>query len=166
VARKESEVSDELVSTVRAAVKSTLREQHQVLRELIRGLSPAVLNWSPGPEMNTIAVLVAHLLDAERSLVAAALGEVVERDRERWFRYEAPSALALLELIDQTERETSERLTRLTGDALAREWSPPNDRLGRRFSGMRWLLHAIQHNREHIGQALLTRQLAAQRGIG
>jgi hypothetical protein len=112
-------VSDELVSTVRAAVESTLREQHQVLRELVQGLSPAVLNWSPGPEMNTIAVLVAHLLDSERYLVAAALGEVVERDRERWFRYEAPSALALLELIDQTEQETSERLTRLTGDALA-----------------------------------------------
>jgi ubiquinone biosynthesis protein UbiJ len=98
--------------------------------------------------------------------VAAALGEVVERDRERWFRYEAPSALALLELIDRTEQETSERLIRLTGDALAREWTPPNDRLGRCFSGMRWLLHAIQHNREHIGQALLTRQLAAQGGIG
>lgn len=159
-------MSADLLTAVRAAVESTLREQHDVLRDLVRGLSPAVLNWSPGPEMNSIAVLVGHPLDAERYLVAASLGETVERDRERWFRYEAPSDTALLELIDQVERETLGRLERLTVEVLVREFSPPNDRLGRRFTGIRWLLHAIQHNREHIGQALLTRQLAAQRGIG
>ncbi|MCX7622324.1 MAG: DinB family protein [Thermomicrobium sp.] len=159
-------MSDELVGAVRAAVEATLREQHAVLRDLVRDLPPAVLNWVPGPDMNSIAVLVGHLLDAERYLVAAALGDVVERERERWFRYEAPSAAALLELIDRTEAETSERLARLTAEALVREFSPPNDRLGRCFTGMRWLLHAIQHNREHLGQALLTRQLAQQRGIG
>jgi uncharacterized damage-inducible protein DinB len=72
----------------------------------------------------------------------------------------------LLDLIDQVETETHERLARLTAETLAREFAPPNDRLGRRFTGLRWLLHAVQHNREHIGQALLTRQLAEQRGIG
>ncbi len=159
-------MSTDLVATVRAAVESTLREQHDVLRELVRGLDPAVLNWSPGPDMNSIAVLVGHLLDAERYLVAAALGEVVERDRERWFRYEAESDAALLELIDRTEAETRARLSRVTAQSLVTEFSPPNDRLGRRYTGLRWLLHAVQHNREHIGQALLTRQLAQQRGIG
>ncbi len=159
-------MSADLVATVRAAVESTLREQHDVLRELVRGLNPAVLNWSPGPDMNSIAVLVGHLLDAERYLVAAALGEVVERDRERWFRYQAESDAALLELIDRTEAETRERLSRVTAESLVTEFSPPNDRLGRRYTGVRWLLHAVQHNREHIGQALLTRQLAEQRGIG
>ncbi len=159
-------MSADLVAAVRSAVESTLREQHDVLRELVRGLTPIVLNWSPGPEMNSIAVLVGHLLDAERYLVAAALGETIERDRERWFRYEAPSDTALLDLIDQVERETLGRLARLTAETLVQEFSPPNDRLGRSFTGLRWLLHAIQHNREHIGQALLTRQLAEQRGIG
>jgi len=159
-------VNVDLVATVRAAVESTLREQHDVLRDLVRGLPAAVLNWSPGPEMNSIAVLVGHLLDSERYLVAAALGEVVERDRERWFRFAAPSDTVLLDLIDQVETETHERLARLTAETLAREFAPPNDRLGRRFTGLRWLLHAVQHNREHIGQALLTRQLAEQRGIG
>ncbi len=159
-------MSGEFVTVVREAVAATLREQHQVLRELVRGLSPAVLNWSPGPGMNSLAVLVGHLLDAERYLVAAAQHDVVERDRERWFRYEAPSDRALLELLDHTEAESLARLERLTADMLVREWTPPNDRLGRRFTGMRWLLHLIGHNREHIGQALLTRQLAEQRGIG
>ncbi|MCX2728153.1 DinB family protein [Thermomicrobium sp. 4228-Ro] len=159
-------MSADFLTAVRAAVESTLREQHDVLRDLVRGLAPAVLNWSPGPEMNSIAVLVGHLLDSERYLVAASLGETVERDRERWFRYEAPSDTALLDLIDQVERETLERLERLTDETLVQEFSPPNDRLGRRFTGIRWLLHAIQHNREHIGQALLTRQLAELRGIG
>lgn len=159
-------MSGELVTAVREAVAATLREQHQVLRELVRGLSPAVLNWSPGPEMNSLAVLVGHLLDAERYLVAAAVHEAIERDRERWFRYEAASDTALLELIDQTEAESLARLERLTADTLMREWTPPNDRLGRRFTGMRWLLHAIGHNREHLGHASLTRQLAEQRGIG
>ncbi len=159
-------MSEDLVAVVRQAVEATLREQHQVLRDLVRGLDEAMLNWVPGPEMNSIAVLVGHLLDAERYLVAAALGETVERDREAWFRYRAPSDTALLELIDRVEAETLERLSRLTAEALSREWTPPNDRLGRRFTGLRWLLHAIGHNREHIGHAALTRQLAEREGIG
>lgn len=159
-------MDDGLVTIIREAIAATLREQHEVLRQLVRGLPAAVINWSPGPEMNSLAVLIGHLLEAERFLVAAALGEVVSRDREAWFQYQAPDDVSLLNLIDQTERETLERLQGLTADLLRREWTPPNDRLGRRYSGIRWLLHAVAHNREHIGQALLTRQLATQQGIG
>ncbi|MDW8060994.1 MAG: DinB family protein [Thermomicrobium sp.] len=159
-------MSEQLVAAVRTEVAATLREQHAVLRDLVRGLDPTVLNWTPGPEMNSLAVLIAHLLDAERYLVAAAVQEAVERDRERWFRYAAPDDATLLTLIDQVEEESFARLERLTVETLTREWTPPNDRLGRRFTGLRWLLHAIGHNREHLGQALLTRQLAAQQGIG
>ena len=37
--------------------------------------------------------------------------------------------------------------------------TPPRDRLGRRFLGSWWIFHVLEHNREHIGQAGLTRQL-------
>jgi hypothetical protein len=151
------------ISALRDALRQALREQHQVMRDLIQGLDVAALNWSPGPEMNSIAVLYAHLLDAERFLLAAALGETVQRDREAAFRYRAPDAAALLQLIDSVETESMARVDRLTEADLAAVRAPAGDRLNRRFPGAWWVLHALGHDREHIGQAMLTRQLYEQR---
>mgnify|MGYP001048100802 CR=1 FL=1 len=151
------------VDALRDALRQALCEQHQVMRDLIQGLDAAALNWSPGPEMNSIAVLYAHLLDAERFLLAAALGETVQRDREAAFRYQAPDAVALLQLIDAVEAESLARVDRLTEADLAAVRAPAGDRLNRRFPGAWWVLHALGHDREHIGQAMLTRQLYEQR---
>lgn len=151
------------IDALRAALRQAFTEQHQVMRDLVQGLDADALNWSPGPEMNSIAVLYAHLLDAERFLLAAALGETVERDREAAFRYRAPDAAALVQLIDAVEAESLARIDRLTEDDLATVRAPAGDRLNRRYPGAWWVLHALGHDREHIGQAMITRQLYEQR---
>ncbi len=151
------------IEVLRDGLRQTLREQHQVMRELIQGVDTEALNWSPGPEMNSLAVLYAHLLDAERFLLAVALGETIQRDRAAAFRYQAPDTAMLLQLIDSVEAESLARVDRLTEEDLATVRTPAGDRLNRRFPGIWWVLHAIEHNREHIGQAMLTRQLYEQR---
>ncbi len=133
-------------------------EAHAAMRAVVSGLSPALLDWKPGMETNSIAVLIAHTLDSERALTAIVAGVVLPRDREAAFRASGLTADDLLALIDATEREVDGFLGGLTQDRL----DAPIERPMRTASGASWLLRAAVHSREHIGQATLTRQLAEQ----
>jgi hypothetical protein len=113
--------------------------------------------------MNSIAVLYTHLLGAENSMTATVAGESFERDRDAEFRVTQVTA-SLLKLINTVESNVMSRIDKLTLEALATKHSPAGDRLGRNNLGSWWIFHAVEHSREHIGQALLTRQLYEQRG--
>lgn len=151
------------MQTLRDGFKQSLKDQHDTWREIIAGQSAEALNWSPGPEMNSIAVLVTHSLGAEEFLLSAAVGQAMDRDRAAEFRAKAPDAAALARQIDELEQRTAALVDRLTPDDLSEVRQPVGDRLDRRHPGIWWLLHAVEHNREHIGQALMTRQLYEQR---
>ncbi|MDI3341116.1 MAG: DinB family protein [Sphaerobacter sp.] len=150
-------------ASVRDGLKQVLAEQHAAWRQLLEGLSPDAINWVPGPEMNAIAVLVTHALGAEEFHIATAVGEAVARDRDAEFRAQAPDAATLLRLVDAADTRTAALLDRVTEEDLSAIRQPAGDRLNRRFPGIWWLLHAIEHSREHLGQAALTRQLFEQR---
>lgn len=147
---------------VRDGTKQALKEQHDAWREVVAGLSPEAINWAPGPETNSIAVLLTHALGAEESLLSAAVRQSVSRDRDAEFRTQAPDASALLRRVDEVEGRTAALVDRLTADDLAEIRQPAGDRLNRHFPGIWWVLHAVEHNREHLGQAMLTRQLYEQ----
>lgn len=146
------------VSAVRESVGQILQTQHSGWREIVTGLSPEALNWKPGDETNSIAVLISHALDAERFLLATSVDAEIDRDREAKFRVEASSADELLALIDQTERDGNGYLEMLTTDHLGQEIA----RTTRSHTGSWWLLHAVEHSCEHLGQASLTKQLWEQ----
>ena len=150
------------MDALKAAAKQVLGVQKQAMRDVVSGLDSAALNWKPleGQETNSIAVLLAHALDAERYLVASSVDVTFDRDREAQFRVEVESAGDLLALIDRTEAEVNGWIDSLTADQLAAEVARPN----RTHSGAWWLLHALEHSNEHVGQALLTRQLYEGRG--
>lgn len=154
---------DNAIQSLRDGFKQVLAEQHNAWRQVLDGLSPEALNWSPGPEMNSIAVLVTHSLGAEEFLIATAVGETVQRDREAEFRAEASDVATLLRLLDESGARTAALLDRVTPEDLSTIRQPAGDRLNRRHPGIWWLLHAIEHSREHLGQAMLTRQLYASR---
>lgn len=147
------------VTTIRDESRMVLHTQHASWKEIVTGLSSDALNWKPGAQTNSIAVLLFHALHAERSLVAAAAGTQLPRDREAEFRVTASGADALLSLIDETEKDVDGYITMLTGDHLSQEVA----RTTRIRTGCAWLLHALEHGREHVGQAYLTRQLWEQR---
>ena len=133
-------------------------EAHAAMRTVVSGLSPALLDWKPGEDTNSIAALIAHTLDSERALTAMEAGVTLPRDREAAFRVSALDAEKLVAMIDATERDVDRFLAGLTQAHL----DATIERGVRTGSGASWLLHVAVHSREHIGQATLTRQLAEQ----
>lgn len=131
-----------------------LQWQHRNLRHVVTSLSAEALNWTPLPEANSIASLVFHTLGAESELIAAAAGMLIEHDGTESFGFVATSAEELLAMIDRTEHDINGYLDQLRGDHLGRILT----RRGWTESGAWWLLHAVGHTREHVGQAQLTRQ--------
>jgi uncharacterized damage-inducible protein DinB len=156
-------MSGDAMQGIREGLKQILQDQHATMREVIEGLDVDALNWVPGPEMNSITVLFTHLMGAENSMTATLMGETVNRNRDAEFQTQTPDAETLRRRIDEVEGAVLGRVDRLTLESLAEMHSPANDRLNRRHLGSWWIFHAIEHNREHIGQALITRQLYEQR---
>lgn len=151
------------VDALKTAVNQILDRQLAEWREVVDGLDAEALNWKPGPDTNSISALVAHAMDATRYHLANALGITLDRNREEKFDHEAASARDLLSLIDQTEADMRDYVSRLTAGVLPIEQTRPSTITATRtHNGAYYLIHALQHNREHIGQAALTRQLYEQ----
>ena len=144
------------------ASRTILHAQHASWRETVSGLSAEALNWRPGQDTNSTAALLAHTVESERFQVAAAADTEIPREREAAFRVTASSADELLSLIDELEKDVDGYIAMLTGDHLSQQVT----RTTRTRTGIEWLLSAIAHSREHIGQAYLTRQLWEQQAHG
>lgn len=135
-----------------------LEALHSNIKQAIEGLSSEALDWEPGPEMNSLAVLVTHTAGAERIWIGEMAGvEPSGRDRAAEFRVRGVSAAALSALLDETLAHSLTVLERLTvSDLEARRFSSVHQREYR----VAWaLVHALEHTALHLGQVQLTRQL-------
>jgi uncharacterized damage-inducible protein DinB len=131
------------------------------LEEALTGLPVEALDWSPGPELNSLTVLATHAAGATRYWI----GDVVGRDpsnrvREQEFemsqRDEAALKARLAEVMDHAQRV----LAGLTAADLGELRGPT--RFGDKT--VAWaLLRALDHLAEHVGHAQMTRQLWNQR---
>jgi uncharacterized damage-inducible protein DinB len=146
------------VAAVRESIRQILQTQHAGWRDIVTGLSADALNWKPGDETNSIAVLISHALDAERFLLATSVDAEIDRDRDAKFRVNAASGDELVAIVDQTESDINGYLDALTADHLGQEVV----RGARTHTGSWWLLHAVEHSCEHLGQASLTKQMWEQ----
>lgn len=154
------------ITSFQQGIKIVIAEHHQDMRDTVAGLDADALNWRPGPETNSLAVLVIHLLGAQHSCVTTALNEPIERDRDAEFQATADGPDELIAEIDRIDGLMPGLIERVTAEDLEAERSRPNDRLGRTKPGIWWILHAVEHNREHIGQMFLTRQMYEQQVLG
>lgn len=148
-----------------AAVQDMLRTSSADLRATVAGLDAATLNRAPAPDASSLAVLVEHAVSATRALVTSAL--TGRMDRQRYLTEERAAAFAtrdadmprLLASVDELDRLIDSLVTRAPGDGYAGDVvfeggaeTAPRTRL--------WsLVHAVEHLREHVGHAQLTRQL-------
>lgn len=132
----------------------SLRESHERFRAVVRDLDAAALNWSPGPEINSLAVLVAHTLGSQRETLLICRGDAVARDREAEFRVRVQSADELLQWLDEADQRVQETRERLRGADLSR----PVVIRGRSLTVLGGLLRTALHTREHLAHAELTRQ--------
>src|SRR6476661_3080773 len=67
------------------AALTKFREQAEGFLAVVSGLPDEALNWRPGAETNSIAVLVAHTWGAAQAHTARASGTEIERDRAAEF---------------------------------------------------------------------------------
>jgi len=142
------------------AALEKFREQGEGFLTVINGLSNEAMNWRPGAETNSIAVLVAHTWGSAPWWTAWASGVEIERDRAAEFRVvlNAAEAEALI-------RRASERVAAsLAAIDPATYGDDRVDQDGDHITVAMCLIHALEHTQEHYGHACLTRQLWEQRG--
>ncbi len=141
------------------AARSIVDESLDAMRAAITGASADALNGRPaGDDSNPIAVLVVHALSSTRWWLSVALGQPVpERDRPAEFLTTVASADELLGSFDPIAADCRALLsTDVAFDPGAIREDP---RDGDKVTAAWALIHAVEHLREHVGHAELTRQL-------
>lgn len=143
-----------------STVVDLYRGVHNQLRDAVQGMDREQLDWSPGPEFNSVAVLVTHTLGSELETLRTICQVESDRDRDSEFEARTSSAEALLTQLDRADALLSE-----LGDAItARDLESIRERPGRHpHTGLHWLLNNYGHAREHLAHLQMTMQLYGQR---
>lgn len=135
---------------------------HNDIHKALDGLPPEALDWSPGKDMNSISVLVVHLIGAERFWIGdVAAQEPSDRNRDAEFEVKGLGTDVLKKRLDDTLSYVSTALEKFTLQEL--ELPRRSPRTDRDFTVGWALLHALEHSTLHLGQIQLTRQLWEQK---
>lgn len=131
-----------------------LAEFHKLLHDL-----PAeALDWAPSAEINSIAVLAAHLAGSNKYWLGDVLGSRESRRvREAEFGTRGVDAVELATRLEATVAEITPIVSALSFDDLAKNRFSPSH--GREYS-VAWVLnHALEHTALHVGHAQVTGQI-------
>ncbi len=135
-----------------------LEVQHTEIERLIDGLPQAALDWSPGLDMNSIAVLVVHLAGTELYFLADVITrEPSNRDRPAEFQTSGLAAGTLQARLQTATAYARRVLEELTLEDLETKRTVPRD--GSERSVASCLLTVVAHTATHVGHIQLTRQL-------
>jgi uncharacterized damage-inducible protein DinB len=138
-----------------------LQERHNEILEALEGLPPAALDWIPGPDMNSINVLVFHITGSTRYWIGdIAAQESSNRDRDAEFRVSDVEVEVLKKRLADNLEYARNALSKFTIEDL--QTTRESARNGRTFTVAWALLHALEHTTLHLGQIQLTRQLWEQ----
>ena len=135
---------------------------HRSCLNSMDGLSVQALDWvpvqKPTAEMNSISILITHLVGAERYWIGdVALGDNSERVREQEFQVHGLSAAELMNKINAASDFARTALWNLAFDDLDRKMLSPRD--GKKYTIAWALLHALEHTALHVGHLQLVCQL-------
>ncbi len=157
-------MTDPIIEAARDILSDSLDE----LRKALEGATADELNRRPaGEDTNGLAVLVTHALDSTRSWLSLAVDAPLPRPRSRrrvpgggpghrrafmaWFESMAAECRGLVgpdRTFDPGREGTAPWRTYGSDEPVTAAWA---------------LLHALEHLREHVGHAQLTRQLWDER---
>lgn len=134
-----------------------LSDLHNDMEAAIDGLSVEALDWMPGPDINSLAVLITHTAGAERYWIGeVAGGDPSARVRSQEFETSGRTAAELQELLARTLAHSQKVLSALTLDDLAEARVAA---LQGRSCTVAWaLLHGLEHTAVHLGHAQVGRQ--------
>ena len=136
-----------------------LEDLQDRLHKEVRNLPTEVMDWSPGPEMNSVAVLLAHITGLLREGIDIALDNPPSRVRKQEFQTRGVPSAEMLHRLDAVLDYARGALPRLALEDLDKERM---DEDGMVTCG--WaLLHALEHAYLHLGHLQLTCQIWGQR---
>lgn len=137
-------------------------ELHADIEKTLEPLSQEAMDWSPGPDMNSLSVLIVHLTGAERFWIGdVVMGDPSNRDRGAEFRTSGWDKSALLQRLHETEAYMTTALDKLSLSDL--EATRIHPRRGDEVTVTWALLYALEHASMHHGHIQLTAQLWQQR---
>jgi uncharacterized damage-inducible protein DinB len=141
------------------AARRFVDESLSSMRVAVVGASAEALNERPaGDDTNPVAVLVVHAVQSTRWWLSVARGlPLPDRDRPSEFLTTVADADELLALFDPVAADCRELLdsdAAFDGGAIRED---PRD--GEQVTAVWTLVHAVEHLREHVAHAELTRQL-------
>lgn len=153
-----------MTPTHQAALR-VARESFDMFAEALAGLPGEALSWRPQAQnTNSLAVLASHSATATRFWLSSGAGESKsideyrKDDRAPSFAVEGGAADEFLAQFDAVLAGLATLFASATESHLAAEVAQPADPSMTR-SGAECLVHGIGHLREHVGQALLIRDL-------
>lgn len=136
-----------------------LAELHGELQRALAAAPEARLDWSPEPDVNSLAVLVAHVAGAERYWAADVIREQgTDRVRQQEFETRGVPAAELAQRLDDALAVVREAVAGLDEADLTRVVQEPVR--GREFTIGWCLLHALAHTAIHTGHAQLMVQIS------
>lgn len=131
---------------------------HAEIMQAMQDLPTEALDWSPGTEMNSLAVLVTHLAGSERYWLGDVVaGEPSGRVRETEFHVHDLKFTALVERLKEADRYALHALGGLSQADLEEAHTNPRD--GKQAPIAWYLLYAMNHTALHLGHIQVTRQL-------
>lgn len=130
---------------------------HAEMAKALTGLPQAALDWSLGPELNSLAVLAAHVAGSETFWIGDVIvRRTTTRVRDHEFQTTAVSADDLKARLAHALADSRQAVAQLTLDNLAELRASPRD--GEVHSVAWCLLHALEHVAIHVGHMQLARQ--------
>jgi Protein of unknown function (DUF664) len=152
------------MDALKTAARESFDQSCADLRVVVNGLDAATLAQEPAPETNSLATLVRHATSSTRFLLScAATGD---GDRRHYMTVTRTAAFAggeneadgLIGLIDALEEDGRRLIAELPPERLggpAMREGTTDTQPTRAWA----LLRALEHLREHVGHAQLTRQV-------
>ena len=139
-----------------------LEALHKDCKQQISGLTQEELDWSPGEDMNSLAILAAHIAGAERYWMGDHLmGEASGRVRDDEFSTSGSTVDALSQQLDAALKYSRDTFDRLTQDQLGEIRKSPR---GDREFTVAWIIASVlRHAALHLGHMEVTRQLVLSR---
>ena len=135
---------------------------HDAIERAIDGLPQEALDWSPGPDINSIAVLVAHITGAERYWLGDMVAhEPSNRDRPAEFQTRGVDGAALKDRVAAASDYARYVLGSVTLEDLEEKRISPRD--GREYSVAWSIAHALEHTALHLGHIEIMRHWWEQR---
>jgi hypothetical protein len=131
---------------------------HKEVEQALADLPQTALDWTPGPAMNSLAVLVMHLTGSEQFRI----GDLTkrggsDRDRSSEFRTHGVNAEALKQRSASVLADSRSTLENMTMEDLATTRVSPDD--GQTYT-VAWLLtQTLMHTALHVGHIQMVRQL-------